>query len=310
MGTPEFSVPALRALHRADHDVILVVTQPDRRKGRGRKFLPPPVKKTALEFGYDLIQPESPKSDEFIKQVKSLEPDLFIVVAYGHILTEKILRVPSLGAVNIHASLLPKYRGPAPIQRAVIDGEKESGVTIMYMDKGMDTGDMLLSGKTLLTPDETAATLHDRLSVLGADLLLETLESFETNKIKPVPQEHENATYAPMLKKEDGHIDWEQSAETIERLVRGMDPWPGAFTFHEDKRLKIFKVRVARPQLLSGEKESYAGGTVMKGFTGELRVATGKGDLDILEIQGASGKRLSIGDYLRGYELPPGSILK
>ncbi len=303
MGTPDFAVPALKALNKSGHDVALVVTQPDRPKGRGRKVVPPPVKEVAIRLGYDVLQPASIKTDEFADRMERFEPDLFVVVAFGHILPETLLDLPRIGAINIHASLLPKYRGPAPIQWAIINGERETGVTTMFMDKGLDTGDILLSTKTEITPDDTSATLHDRLAVLGADLLVRTLNGFETKDIKPVPQDHTKATYAPLLKKKDGHIDWEKPAKTLETFIRGMTPWPGAFTFHGNKRLKIFK---ADPVLMDVAE---APGTVIQSFPDELRVATGKGALSIKEIQGASGKRLIIKDFLRGYKLPPGTVL-
>lgn len=303
MGTPDFAVPALKALNKSGHDVALVVTQPDRPKGRGRKVVPPPVKEVAIRLGYDVLQPASIKTDEFADRMERFKPDLFVVVAFGHILPETLLALPRIGAINIHASLLPKYRGPAPIQWAIINGERETGVTTMFMDKGLDTGDILLSAKTEITPDDTSATLHDRLAVLGADLLVRTLNGFETKDIKPVPQDHTKATYAPLLKKKDGHIDWEKPAKTLETFIRGMTPWPGAFTFHGNKRLKIFK---ADPVLMDVAE---APGTVIQSFPDELRVATGKGALSIKEIQGASGKRLIIKDFLRGYKLPPGTVL-
>ncbi|MDM8526549.1 methionyl-tRNA formyltransferase [Desulfococcaceae bacterium HSG8] len=304
MGTPDFAVPALKALGENSFDVALVVTQPDRPKGRGRKLLPTPVKKAAAELGYDVIQPESVRTDKFMKQVKDIGPDLFVVVAFGHILPRQILDVPKTGAVNIHASLLPKYRGPAPIQRVIMNGEKETGITIMFMDQGMDTGDILLSGKTEIMPDDTSASLHDRLSVLGAELLIKTLKKFEVRDIKPVPQDHEQATYAPMLTKADGRINWEEPAQVLEAFIRGVTPWPGAFTFHGDKRLKIFKAVPVETDV------SEPPGTVIRSFPDELRVATGRGALSVLEIQGASGKRLSVRDFLRGYEMSPGTVLK
>lgn len=303
MGTPDFAVPALEALHQNGYDVALVITQPDRPKGRGRKLLPPPVKETAVKLGYDIIQPETMKGDEIAGHIRELRPDLFVVVAFGHILPRRLLDLPRIGPINIHASLLPKYRGSAPIQRAVINGEKESGVTTMFMDEGMDTGDILLSEKTEITADDTSASLHDRLAILGANLLIKTLKGFEAGNIVPVPQNHDQATGAPLLNKKDGHIDWKKPAKMLDPFIRGMTPWPGAFTFHGDKRLKIFK---AVPVPLDTDDPP---GTVIRSFPDELRVATGKDALSVLEIQGASGKRLSIRDFLRGYDIPPGTVL-
>ncbi|MCP4132622.1 MAG: methionyl-tRNA formyltransferase [bacterium] len=301
MGTPDFAVPTLNALHKSVHEVMFVVTQPDRPGGRGRKLRPPPVKETAVSKGYEVIQPESARTAEFADRIKDAKPDLFVVVAFGHILAEKILALPQIGAINIHASLLPKYRGAAPIQWAVINGEKETGVTTMLMDSGMDTGDILLTEKVGIDPGDTSGSLHDRLSVIGADVLIKALRNFDN--IQPVSQDHTHATYAPPLNKKDGLIDWKKPAETLDALIRGVTPWPGAYTFHGDKRLKIFR---AKP-LATGADD--LPGTVIRGFPGELRIATGKGVLSVSEIQGASGKRLLIKDFLRGYEMPPGTVL-
>ncbi len=303
MGTPDFAVPALKALHERRHDVVCVVTQPDRRKGRGRKMLPPPVKAAALDFGYDVIQPVSMTPDDVFDALQALKPDVFVVVAFGHILNKKLLALPDRGAVNIHASLLPKYRGPAPIQRAVIDGETETGVTTMMLDEGMDTGDILLTARTPISKEDTAQTLHDRLADMGADLLIQTLDGLADNTVNPVPQDHARATYAPMLKKEDGRMDWTRSAEALDAFIRGMTPWPGAFTFLEDRRIKIFR---AVP--LDQDAEAPPG-TVVRGFADELRVAAGRGVLSIRELQIASAKRLHVRDFLKGCPMPPGTVL-
>ena len=303
MGTPDFAVPSLKALFENNYNVLMVVTQPDRPKGRGRKIIPSPVKKAAQRIGYDVIQPVSVKNKDFLDTISGLKPDMFIVVAYGHILSKNVLGIPETGAINLHASLLPKYRGPAPIQWAIINGEKETGVTAMLMDKGMDTGSILLSLKEKITKVDTSATLHDRLAVLGAGLLIKTLKSFENNDIHPIAQNHASATYAPLLKKGDGHIVWGKNAEHIDSFIRGVTPWPGAFTFYDNKRLKIIS---AKPVSV---KFNEAPGTVIKGFPDELRIATGKGALSVLEIQGASGKRLLIKDFLMGNQMPPGTVL-
>jgi methionyl-tRNA formyltransferase len=303
MGTPDFAVPSLDLLSQEDYEIALVVTQPDRPKGRGRKLVPPAVKVKALALNIEVSQPSTLKSDKFADQIKSLQPDFFVVIAFGQILSEKVLQLPKFGAINIHASLLPKYRGPAPIQWAIINGESYTGVTTMFMDKGMDTGNILLTKKEPILPEDTAATLQDRMAKAGAELLIKTLKYFVANKIKSRPQDHSKATYAPLLKKQDGHINWQRPAEKLESFIRGMTPWPGAFTFHNEKRLKIIK---AAP-ILEGVSE--AAGTILKTFPDELRVATGKGALSILEIQGPSGKRLGIAEFLRGYRLPAGTIL-
>ena len=303
MGTPDFAVPALNALHKNKYDVVLVVTQPDRPKGRGRKPISPPVKETAVHLGYDVIQPASIKTDDFANNVIRLKPDMFVVSAFGHILRKRILDLPKICALNIHASLLPKYRGAAPIQWAIINGEKETGVTTMLMDEGMDTGDILFTSKIEIFSDDTSATLQNRLADLGAALLIKTLKAIEADNINPIPQDHTLATYAPMLKKKDGHIKWEMAADKLEAFIRGMTPWPGAFTFCKNARLKIFS---STPIMIPVDKTP---GTVLKGFPDELRIATGKGALSILEIQEESGKRLSINDFLRGFKLPTGMVL-
>jgi methionyl-tRNA formyltransferase len=297
MGTPQFSVPSLVALHEKKVDIVLVITQPDRGRGRGRKVIPSPIKKTAESLGFDIIQPTSIREEWVTDRIRSLEPHIIVVVAFGQILPKTLLQIPREGAINLHASLLPKYRGPAPIQWAIINGETETGVTTMLMDEKMDTGDILLSKKTDIGPEDNSETLHDRLANIGADLLVKTLHGMERNEIQPLPQDHSQATYAPMLKKSDGRIDWNLSAKKIEDFIRGMTPWPGAFTFLENKRLKIFKAR-AVPSESSEEP-----GKVISGFPDELRIATGKDSLSILELQSESGKRLPITEFLRGFKV-------
>jgi len=303
MGTPQFAVPALKALHKNDQGIALVVTQPDRPKGRGHKLTPSPIKETAMDLGYSVIQPSSVRTAEFSNCIEKHAPDFIVVVAFGHIIPKNILNIPEIATINIHASLLPKYRGPSPIQWAIINEEKETGVTTMLMDEGLDTGDILISSELKIAPDDTSDTLHDRLADLGADLLIQTLNAFKTGDINPIPQDHSQATYAPMLKKNDGRINWERPANTLETFIRGMTPWPGAFTFHEKKRLKIFR---AKTIIMDTEASP---GTVIKGFPDELWISTGKGVLSIMELQSESGKRLFIKDFLRGYKLPPGTHL-
>jgi methionyl-tRNA formyltransferase len=304
MGTPQFAVPTLEALHESAYTVLCVVTQPDRRAGRGKKVVQSPVKQTALALGYDILQPESIKTEAFADSMTSLAPDVLVVVAFGQILPESVLSIPPLGAVNVHASLLPKYRGAAPIQWAIINNESETGVTTMLMDRGCDTGNILLQQKTAITPEDTSTTLHDRLSVMGGKLLVETLDALKDECLAPECQTQSLACYAPMLKKKDGRIDWHKTSKDIDAFIRGMTPWPGAFTFFGKKRLKIFKVAPARAD------RKTTPGAVVKGFQEELRVATGDGAVSILEIQGESGKRLQIADFLRGCEIPEGTLLE
>ena len=301
MGTPEFAVPTLKGLHQSRHHILQVVTQPDRPKGRGRKVMPTPVKEAATRFGYSVVQPKSLRSEGFAQSMRLLNPDLFVVVAFGHILRKGLIQIPKYGAINIHASLLPKYRGPAPIQWAIINGEAETGVTTIFMDEGMDTGDILMANTTEILPTDTAETLHDRLATLGADLLLETLQGLSEKRLKPTAQNQNHATYAPLLKKEDGRIRWDMPAKSIAAIIRGMNPWPGAFAFHKELRLKIYSAEAL--EVATSEMP----GVVLDGFADELRVATGEGALSILEIQWASGKRLPIDAFLRGYPIPPGT---
>ncbi|HSO19822.1 MAG TPA: methionyl-tRNA formyltransferase, partial [Desulfosarcina sp.] len=277
MGTPDFAVPSLETLHGSGHTVLAVVTQPDRPKGRGRKLTPPPVKVAAEHLGIPVLQPETVRTDAFHRHMAELAPDLFVVAAFGQILPQTLLDIPKIGAINVHASLLPQHRGAAPIQWAIIEGDRETGITTMMMDAGMDTGDILLAEKTSIGPEETAAELHDRLSEMGARTLARTLARLQDGSLTRTPQDHEKATYAPMLKKTDGEIDWSQPAEQIERRIRGMTPWPGAFTFTDDMRLRIFKARVLDREI------SVPPGTILECIPGELRVATGKAALAISE---------------------------
>ncbi|NNG01629.1 MAG: methionyl-tRNA formyltransferase [Desulfobacteraceae bacterium] len=304
MGTPDFAVPCLVALHNSRHQVLKVITQPDRPKGRGRKLTPPPIKETAMEFGYPVLQPISLQTPELMTELKSDAPDLFVVVAMGHILKPELLQIPSHGAVNIHASLLPKYRGAAPIHWAIVNGENTSGVSSMLMADGVDTGDILLSESAPIYADDTAGSLHDRLARVGASILIQTLDGLADERIAPRPQDHTQATYAPMLKKQDGHINWQLPARKLDAFIRGMTPWPGAFTFCGDKRLKIFKAHVHEADT------NQQPGTILQSFPDELRVATGEGMIVITELQEASGKRMCTPDYLCGCEMLPGTVFE
>ncbi len=303
MGTPDFAVPSLKALHNSGHEIALVVTQPDRPKGRGQKVIYSPVKEAAVKLGFDVFQPVSIKTREFYEKIEALSPDIFVVIAFGHILTKQLLSIPKKGAINLHASLLPKYRGPAPIQWAIINMEKDTGVTSMLMDEGLDTGNILLSEKTVISPRETSASLHDRLSVVAGDLLILTISGFSTNSITPVSQDNSQATYAPMLRKKDGLIDWSKPAGEIEAFIRGMTPWPGAFTFIGNIRIKILDSDV-----FYGDTQENPG-KVTVAERDKLCIATGKDLLSIREIQKESGKRLSIKEYLCGSNISPGTIL-
>ena len=300
-GSPDFAVPCLQALH-GRHDLLAVVTQPDRPRGRGRSLAPPAVKVAAEELGIPVLQPEKIRRRSFRVQLTELGADLFVVAAYGKILRPKMLAVPPMGCVNVHASLLPRYRGSAPIQWSVIHGERRSGVTIMLMDAGMDTGPMLLSGALDLSPDETAGTLHDRLAELGPDLLLEALEGLAAGTLEPRTQDHELATEAPMLTKEHGRVDFSRPAREVDCHVRGMDPWPGAYTSLDGKALKVFASRAAPAQ-------GGAPGEVLSVDDRGLLVACGEGAVWLRELQRAGRKRMEATALVAGYPVARGTIL-
>ena len=301
MGTPEFAVPSLRALVDSGDEVVAVVTQPDKPKGRGLEVAPPPTKVLAERHGIPVLQPAKIKTEEFFNELKKFNPDLICVAAYGKILPKNILDLPHYGCINVHASLLPKYRGAAPINWAIIRGEKVTGITTMKMDEGMDTGDMLLKEEVPIDDEDTGDTLSEKLSEIGARLLIETIRLLKEGQLNPIPQDHSQANYAPMLKKEDGKIDWQKSAEEIRNLIRGALPWPSAYTNLEGKLLKIYKVRLAGGEGKPGE--------VIKSESGILRVATGKGALDILKLQIEGGKKLETQVFLRGRRIEEGMVL-
>jgi methionyl-tRNA formyltransferase len=301
MGTPEFAVPSLKALIESGEQVIAVVCQPDNPKGRGLEVIPPPTKVLAEKHGIPVLQPQKIRTDEFFNKLEGLNPDLICVVAYGKILPKNILDLPPHGCINVHASLLPKYRGAAPINWAIIRGERVTGITTMKMDEGMDTGDMLLKKDMPIDDEDTGETLSGKLSEMGAEVLIETIRLLKEGRLNPIPQDHSQATYAPMLKKEDGNIDWKKPAEEIRNLIRGALPWPGAYTKLEGKLLKIYRARAT--------KDSGRPGEVIRSNSEILRVATGTGALDILEIQIEGGKRLQTEAFLRGRRIKEGTVL-
>lgn len=303
MGTPDFAVPTLRAMHEHRCRVVAVVTNPDRPRGRGRQLVPSPVKQAAEQRGYDVLQPRSGKDPWLRQQLEALRPDLLVVIAYGQILPASVLAIPRLGAINVHASLLPQYRGPAPIQWAVINCDQQTGVTTMWMAEGMDTGDILLQEEVAIDRGETSGSLHGKLAEKSAGLLIETLRRLASGNLSGKPQDESRVTFAPILKKEDGRIDWSRPARCLDCLIRGVNPWPSAFTFLHGKRLKIF---FAEPKESRGQENP---GVVLEGFPGDLDVATGEGVLGLKEVQLESGKRLSAEDFLRGCPVPPGTIL-
>lgn len=303
MGTPDFAVKSLDILIKNKYNIGAVITQPDRPKGRGKKLQPPPVKLRALEEGINVFQPERVKSIEAIEFLKDLNPDIIIVVAYGQILSKEVLELPDLGCINVHASLLPKYRGAAPINWCIIKGEKESGVTTMYMDEGLDTGDILLQESIGIGPHESAGQLHDRLAVIGAELLIKTLKDLNRNSLNRKTQEHSAATYAPPLDKDAGRINWNRDAQEIYNLIRGTDPWPGCYTLYRRRRMKIWAAKVL------GDGNRGAPGEILEIEKEGLVVQTGGGKLLIKEIQMPSSRRMSVEEYLRGNPINIYSVL-
>jgi len=297
-GTPDFAVPSLRALLKAGETVVSAVTQPDRVRGRGHKLSQPPVKEYALSKGIPVLQPSTIRSSEFFNTLRALRPDMIVVVAYGRIIPSQILSLPPQGCINVHASLLPKYRGAAPIQWAIVRGETETGVTTMLMDEGLDTGDILLVEKTEIPPEDNALTLGTRLSEKGARLLIETIRGIESGTVKPTPQSGE-PTYAPIIKKDDGRIDWSLSAPEIFNLVRGMCPWPGAFSDLRGERITIIKTMV-----IDHAAEGVPGRITIAG--NEMHVTTGRGVLSILEVKPEGKKIMTGAAFAHGRHLKEG----
>ncbi len=300
MGTPEFAVPALKKLHLSKHRILAVVTQPDKPKGRGRELQPSSVKKFALESGLKVLQPEKTSKPETITEFSSLEPDLIVVAAYGQILSEDFLAVPKHFCMNLHASLLPKYRGAAPINWAIINGDKETGVTTMKVAKKLDTGDMLLSAKTAIKDTDDAQTLHDILAEMGASLILETISQLEQNSLTFIPQDDLQSSYAHKLKKTDGLIIWDQSAETIRNRIRGLEPWPGAHTFYKASRLRVCKAETSK------DVEQDQAGRIVRISDHGMEVGTSRGRLIITELQPEGKKRMSAKSFLSGHPVKVG----
>lgn len=304
MGTPDFAAASLKALINADMDVAAVVSQPDKPKGRGHKLQPTDVKIAAQEANIPVYQPESLKNGELKDLLNEVQPELIVVAAYGKILPEYILNYPKYGCINVHASLLPKYRGAAPIQWAIINGDKETGVTIMQMEKGLDTGDMLMTEKTEIGEYETAGELFDRLAEIGGNLLVKAIGEIEKGNITPVPQNHSEHTYAPMISKETGRIDWSKSAAEISKLICGMNPWPSAHTLYNGEAVKIYEAVTADCGKCFGEPGEILGAEKGKG----LKVAAGDGALYIKTVQFAGSKRMNVEDYMRGHSVETGMI--
>ena len=306
-GTPFFAVPTLKAVLESRDEVIAVVTQPDRKKGRGQKVSFSPVKETVSQFGerkISLLQPERVREENFEESLRRLQPDLFVVAAYGQILPKSVLDIPRQGAINVHASLLPKYRGAAPVAWAILKGEASTGVTIMKIDEGMDTGDILLQRDIPISEEETAETLHGKLASLGSQLLLEALAKIKKGEISPLQQDPSQATYAPSLRKEDGRIDWMREAKEIDRQVRAFNPWPGAYTLFERQLLKVYRgeVRDGKP---GGD-----GGKVLWVGTDFIEVGTGRGSFLIREVQREGKKKMTVRDFLAGHPVSVGAVFE
>ena len=302
MGTPDFAVPTLTALIEGGHEVVAVVTQPDKPKGRGKAVLMTPVKEKAIEYEIPVYQPVKVRDPEFVELLKTMAPDAIVVVAFGQILPKSILDLPKYGCVNVHASLLPKYRGAAPIQWAVLNGDPETGVTTMYMAEGLDTGDMLLKSRTEIGPEETSGELHDRLSQMGAELIVETLKEVEAGTVRRTPQGDAETSYASMLTKELGKIDWGRPAGELHNLVRGLSPWPVAETVYNKKRLKIHRAKVVpgfggAPGEVARRKDCF------------VVACGGNTALELETVQYEGGKRMGGKEFLCGHRLDQGAVL-
>lgn len=304
MGTPDLSVPALEAVFDAGHEVIAVVTQPDKPKGRGKAVLMTPVKEKAISLGIPVYQPVKARDEAFVQILRDLNPDVMVVIAFGQILPESILEIPAYGCINIHVSLLPKYRGASPLQWAVLDGETESGVTTMMMDAGIDTGDILEQKVIPLDPKETYGSIYDKLSMAGGALIVSTLEKIEKGTIVRTPQKDEEATHTKKITKAMGDIDWTMEATIIERLIRGLNPWPSAYTTWNGKTIKLWDADVL--------EEEYPGicGQIVKVDKNSLLLKTGKGTLALKELQLEGKKRMDTPAFLRGCQMEEGTILK
>lgn len=319
MGTPEFAVPVLKGLvDSKEHEVTAVITQPDKARGRSGKLVYTPVKEAAVEAGIPVYTPKRVKEAEFVNQLKSIPCDVIVVVAFGQLLSKEILDYPKYGCINVHASLLPRWRGAAPMQWAILSGDEKTGLTTMQMDVGLDTGDMLLKKEVEIAPEETGESLHDRLAALGSELLLNTLQGIQEGTLSPVPQKEEESTYASMLTKEMGKINWEEPAEKIERYVRGLNSWPSAYTGFRTKTLKVWRAEVLKEEEISslkkeiepsGEKEISTPGMVVKVEKNSFIVKAGTGYLRLLEVQLEGKKRMDAGSFLRGVSVEKGEIL-
>ena len=303
MGTPDFAAYALKALYESGQEIVGVVTQPDKPKGRSGKLVFSPVKEYALENDLPVFQPEKIRTPESVEYLKSIDADIYVVAAFGQILSQEVLDIPRFGCVNIHASLLPKYRGAAPIQQALLDGNSKTGVTLMQMNAGMDTGDILMQESIDITMDDTAGTLFDKLMKLGGDMMVRAIPMIEKGELTPVPQDNDKATKVGKFSKEMGIINWKDDAAYIDRLIRTMDPWPSAYTHLDGKTLKIWKATPIE------DDSNASAGEIFEISKNSFKVATGKGSLEVFEVQLEGKKRMSAGDFMRGNHLEKGQIL-
>jgi methionyl-tRNA formyltransferase len=304
MGTPDYAVPSLKTLIRDGHEIVAVVTQPDRPKGRKRQLVPPPVKVEALQHGIPIYQPEKLRKSDCIVELEQLHPDVLITAAYGQILPQRVLDIPKFGCINVHASLLPKYRGGAPIQRSIMNGDKETGVTIMEMVQALDAGGIYSQVVVPIEWEDNVGTLFEKLAIAGAELLHETLPDIVSGKLKPIPQVEANVTYAPNLSREDERIDWSRSSLELYNQIRAMDPWPGAYTYLQGNVFKVWKA-----SLDGDRKTDHAPGTIVDVTDQKIDVATGTGTLSLLEVQPAGKTRLSVEQYVRGRGVAKGMVL-
>ena len=303
MGTPDIAAEVLKSLLASEHEIVAVVTQPDRPKGRGKELAKSPVKLVAEEHGIPVFQPEKVKSPEAVAQLKEYQADIFLVAAFGQIVSKEILDIPKFGCINVHASLLPEYRGAAPIQSAILDGKAVTGITIMRMDEGIDTGDMICRVEIPITAEETGGSLHDKLAAAGGPLLLEAIKQIEDGTAVYTPQNHEEHTYAKMLRKELGKLDFTEPAEKLERYIRGLNPWPSAYTYKDGKTMKFWKASVSYERF-----EACPCGTLVSVKDGMLWIMTGDGILQVKELQPEGKRRMTTEEYLRGYPLVPGMV--
>lgn len=309
MGTPEIAATILKSVLASRHEVIAVVTQTDKPKGRGHEMAFPPVKEVALKAGILVLQPQRARDEEFLAEMKQLNPDIILVAAYGKILPKTLLDMPKFGCINVHASLLPKYRGAAPIQWAVLNGDEKSGVTIMHMAEGVDTGDIILKEEVLLSAEETAGTLHDKLAAMGGPLLLKAMDALETGRAPRIAQKEEEATHVKMLDKTMGNLDFTQPAEQLERWIRGLNPWPTAYTRLDGKMLKLWKAEVISPNELSREMKKQQPGTIVTVAKDSFGILTGSGVLNVKELQLEGKRKMTAEEFLRGYQLETGTRL-